>query len=196
MKIIKAPNQTLRTVASPVTNVDKKIIHFVSELELTLKNKDNPKGVGLAAPQVDKALRVFTTQLSKDNENFEDDDPETQIRHFINPVIKKHSGKQVFGPQRDEPQLEGCLSIPKIYAPVPRFAWVELEFQIIKNSKLVGKSERFDDFAARVIQHELDHLNGILFTDYALEYDLPIYLENEQTGKLEETTNRSILETL
>ena len=194
MKIISAPHQTLRQKAIEVDKVDKKLIQFIDNLEETLRNKDNPKGVGLAAPQVDKKLRIFTTQLSK-NDNF-DDESSLEIRHYINPVITKHAGKQVFGEDKDNPQLEGCLSIPKIYAPVPRWQWVELEFLILENGKLVPQKERFDNFAARVVQHEADHLDGILFTDYALEYELPVYFENKKTGKLEETTNKSILENL
>lgn len=194
MKIISAPHQTLRQTAVNVEQVDKKLIKFINDLELTLKNKDNPKGVGLAAPQVDKKLRIFTTQLSTTN-NF-DDEASLQIKHYINPIIAKHSGQQSFGGGKDNPQLEGCLSIPYIYAPVPRWQWVELEYSILKNGKLVPQKEKFEDFSARVIQHEADHLDGILFTDYALEYDLPVYFENKKTGELEETTNKTILESL
>jgi peptide deformylase len=194
MKIISAPHPTLRQTAVEVKTVDKKLIVFIKDLESTLKNKDNPKGVGLAAPQVDKKLRIFTTQLSN-KDNFDDEDS-LEIKHYINPVITKHADKQIFGEDKDHPQLEGCLSIPKIYSPVPRWQWIELEYSILKNGKLISQKDRFDDFAARVVQHETDHLNGILFTDYALEYDLPVYFENEKTGKLEETTNTSVLETL
>lgn len=194
MKIISAPHQTLRQKAIEITKVDKKLNQFIAQLEETLRNKDNPKGVGLAAPQVDKKLRIFTTQLSK-TDNY-DDEGSLEIKHYINPIITKHAGKQVFGEDKNNPQLEGCLSIPKIYAPVPRWKWIELEYQTLKNGKLVSQKEIFENFAARVIQHEADHLDGILFTDYALEYDLPVYFENHKTGKLEETTNKSILENL
>jgi len=203
MKIIIAPHQTLRTKAISVEKLDKKIIKFVQELEKTLKQKESPKGVGLAAPQVDKKWRIFVTQLPLDGQDFtRDSDQEKeqplQIRHFINPIITKHSQKLIFGETEGnkEPRLEGCLSIPKIYAPVPRWTWVELKYEIIKGGKLIKKTEKFTDFMARVIQHETDHLDGILFTDYALEHDSPIYFENEKTGKLEETTNRGILENL
>lgn len=194
MKIISAPHPSLREKATPVKVVDKKLISFIKDLESTLKNKDNPKGVGLAAPQVDKKLRIFTTQLST-TDNLDDEDS-LEIKHYINPVITANAGKQTFGEDKDNPQLEGCLSIPRIYAPVPRWKWIELEYLMLENGKLVPQKERFDDFAARVVQHEADHLDGILFTDYALEYDLPVYFENDKTGKLEETTNLSILETL
>lgn len=194
MKIISAPHPTLRTVASEVTAVDKKLVQFIKDLELTLKNKDNPKGVGLAAPQVDKKLRIFTTQFSK-NDDF-DDVSSLQIRYYINPTITKHAGKQTFGEDKKNPQLEGCLSIPHIYGPVPRWEWIELNYFTLENDILKEKNERFDQFEARVIQHETDHLNGILFTDYILEYDLPVYFENLKTGELEEKIDKKVLESL
>lgn len=192
MKIISAPHPTLRQKAINVEIVDKKLIKFIKNLESTLKNKDNPKGVGLAAPQVNKKLNVFTTQFSN-VDNFENEDS-LEIKHYINPIITKHSAKHTFGEDKRHPQLEGCLSIPRIYAPVPRWQWVELEYLTLEKSKLIPQKKRFDDFLARVIQHEADHLNGILFTDYALKYNLPVYFENIKTGKLEETTNISLLE--
>lgn len=194
MKIISAPHPTLRNVATEVKVVDKKLISFIKELEQTLKNKDNPKGVGLAAPQVDKKLRIFTTQFAK-NDQF-DDSEALEIRHYLNPVITKHSGKQTFGQDKKNPQLEGCLSIPRLYGPVPRWEWVELGYSVLEGDVLKEKTEKFVDFEARVIQHETDHLNGILFTDYILEYDLPIYFENPKTGQLEEKTDISWLENL
>ncbi len=102
-----------------------------------------------------------------------------------------------------EPILEGCLSIPKIYGPVLRHQWIKLRFiqvnqtpdnQIISKinksnqlinrltSQLPEKTQVFSGFTARVIQHELDHLDGILFTDRALKQGLPLY--EERQGKL------------
>lgn len=201
MKIILAPHQTLRSKATPVDKLDKKITKFIAELEKTLEKKENPRGVGLAAPQVDKKWRIFATQLPANQESSSRDDDDAQplqIRHFINPVVINHSKKLIFGETENnkESSLEGCLSIPKIYAPVPRWSWVELKYEIIKNGRLVKKTTKFSNFIARVVQHETDHLDGILFTDYALEHNLPIYFENKETDKLEEATNRTILENL
>lgn len=165
MEIIQIPHPSLRKTAHPVQGVDKKLISFVAELEKTLKNARNPQGVGLAAPQVDKLWRLFTIRLDK---------PLT----IINPVITKHAKKQTFHEQEDgAPSLEGCLSMPKLWGPVPRWEWVELEFEELRNNKLVKRSKKFSDIEGRVIQHEYDHLEGILFTDYSLEYDLPVYQE-------------------
>jgi len=163
-KIIEIPHEMLRKVAKPVTRVDKKFIKLVADLEETLDKKRNPRGVGLAAPQINTSLRLFCLNIST-------------IQTYINPIITKTSQKLTFGPDLDDPILEGCLSMPELYGPVPRFEWVEVEFQVLEDGKLIDKSLRFDAFEARVFQHELDHLNGILFTDYALKYDLPVYKE-------------------
>lgn len=174
MKIITIPHPTLRQTAKEVTTVDKKLKKFVSELEQTLDKTKNPKGVGLAATQVDDLHRVFATHFDK------------QLRSFINPEIISASDELVLGPEGKEPYLEGCLSIPGIYGPVFRHDWLELRYQTIKDNELVSHQEQFTDYNARVIQHELDHLNGVLFIDYTLQYGLDLYKENSSTKKLEE----------
>ncbi len=184
MKIITVPHPTLRSVASPVTMVDKKLFEFLKDLEETLLETHNPKGVGLAAPQVDKLKRIFALNLAEDNR---------ELRTVINPEIVAHSSETTFGGEPDEPILEGCLSIPGIYGPVPRWSWVELEYQLVEGTELVKKHERFEDYGARVVQHELDHLDGVLFTDYSLKYDLPLYKEKRGGKKMEEI-DKSLLQ--
>lgn len=177
MKIITIPHPTLREQSVLVTRVDKKLIDLVAGLEETLLETRKPKGVGLAAPQVDRLKRIFSMNLEPDNR---------QLRSFINPVIVNHSKEKTFGEDEKDPILEGCLSIPGIYGPVPRWQWVDLEYQVIKDDKLITKEERFEEYGARVAQHELDHLDGILFIDYSLELDLPLYQEIEGRKKMEE----------
>lgn len=173
MKIITIPHPTLRQKAKAVTTVDKKLKKFIAELEHTLDKTRNPKGVGLAATQVDDLHQVFATHFDK------------KLRSFINPIITSASKDLVLGPQGKEPYLEGCLSIPSIYGPVYRHEWVELAFDTIENDELVTHTEKFEDFNARVIQHELDHLNGVLFIDYTIRLGLDLYQENKDTKKLE-----------
>lgn len=173
MKIITIPHPTLRQKAKSVTVVDKKLKKFIADLEQTLDKTRNPKGVGLAANQVDDLHRVFATHFDK------------KLRSFINPQIIKASDDLVLGPEGKEPYLEGCLSIPAIYGPVYRHEWLELQYQVIENDQLVTQTEKFEDFNARVIQHELDHLNGVLFIDYTLRLGLELYQENKETKKLE-----------
>lgn len=186
MKIITVPHPTLRQQASPIQIVDKKIVSFLQALEKTLRDKTNPKGVGLAAPQVNTQLRAFAVDLSgKEHEQ--------KLKVFLNPVITNHSFNKSLGEDSKVPTLEGCLSIPKLYGPVPRWEWIEAEFDEIENGELHRKKGKFEWYIARVFQHELDHLEGVLFTDYSLQYDLPVYQENK-SDQLEELIDRSILE--
>ena len=184
MKIITVPNPTLRSVATPVTSIDKKLIQFLKEMEATLLDTHNPKGVGLAAPQVDKLKRIFSLNLVEDNRD---------LRSIINPVIIDHSMEITLGPDPEDPYLEGCLSIPGIYGPVPRWLTVQLQYEVIENGELVRKEEEFEDYAARVVQHELDHLDGVLFTDYSLKLDLPLFKEKNRGKKMEEI-DKSVLQ--
>jgi peptide deformylase len=119
------------------------------------------KGVGLAAPQVGLNIRLFIVDGAPFAEE-EGDEPdpravgmETFKKVFINPVIEEESG-EVWAFQ------EGCLSIPKIRENVHRKSDVLLSYY---DEKWVFHEERFSGYAARIIQHEYDHIEGILFTD-------------------------------
>lgn len=180
MRIITIPHPTLRQSTQPVTVVDKKLHDFVANLKKTLAEKENPRGVGLAAPQVDKPLRVFVTQLSANG----DEKGRQLLREYINPEIIDRSEKMIYGSNPKKPHLEGCLSIPGIYGPVPRWEWLTLKYQVIDGDSLVEQHATFHDFEARVIQHEYDHLFGKLFIDYTGEYGLPLYQEETEDGEL------------
>ncbi len=173
MTIIHAPHPTLRLQARQVTSVDKKLIQLIKDLGHTLLTTKNPQGVGLAAPQINRSVAVFCTYLP-DGINRRSD-----LRFFINPVMVKHSQATILGEQAKdkEPRLEGCLSIPKLYGAVPRYQWAEFEFDQIENDRLIRRKEKFTDFPARVMQHESDHLNGILFTDHSLKHGLQVWRE-------------------
>ncbi|MGB0389992.1 MAG: peptide deformylase [Salibacteraceae bacterium] len=122
-------------------------------------------GVGLAAPQIGKSLRLFIVDASPFAEDYKDsDDPEDNKEYkslknfkkvFINPIIVEEEGeKWAFE--------EGCLSIPDIRADVHRQDTVVIEYY---NEKWELVEETYDGLAARVIQHEYDHIEGVLFTD-------------------------------
>lgn len=190
LPIVTVPHPSLRQPAKAVKRVDSKLVKLVKDVSDTLRHKQKPAGVGLAAPQVNKGKRLFAMNLPPT------DNPEgpEELTVYINPEIVTHAEDQSFGPDPDHPTLEGCLSIPGLYGPVPRWPWIEVRYQeLIKNELLVEKTARFEWFPARVFQHELDHLNGVLFTDYSLKFELPVYQENRR-GKFEEI-DPSILET-
>ena len=112
------------------------------------------RGVGLAAPQINKAIRIFiidTTPFAEDEEC--DITPLKEV--FINPRIIKEKGKEW-------PFNEGCLSIPEIREDIARKSEIEIEYF---DTNFKQHIKKFDGITARVIQHEYDHIQGILFTD-------------------------------
>lgn len=121
------------------------------------------KGVGLAAPQIGKNIRLFIVDGSPfaEKEEGEEDDPlaegiEDFKKVFINPIIEEENGKEW-------PFQEGCLSIPKIRENVSRKPDIVVSYY---DENWVLHEEKFSGYAARIIQHEYDHIEGVLFTDY------------------------------
>ena len=121
------------------------------------------KGVGLAAPQIGKNIRLFIVDGSPfaEKEEGEDDDPkalgiENFKKVFINPIIEEEEGEEWSF-------QEGCLSIPKIRENVSRKSDIVISYY---NENWELKEERYSGYAARIIQHEYDHIEGVLFTDY------------------------------
>lgn len=123
-------------------------------------------GVGLAAPQIGKSIRLFVidgSPFAEDDEDDDDVDPDPRAvgmdgfkKVFINPIIEEETGEE-WGFQ------EGCLSIPKIREEVYRHEKINVTYFDENFNK---HSESFDGYAARIIQHEYDHIEGILFTDH------------------------------
>ena len=205
LKIVTVPNKILREKSTPVKMVDKKIAQFIESMAETLVKKTNPAGVGLSAIQVGKPWRVFITYLPDNDQldRYPTDTDRLVTKVFINPEIVELAGAKTLGPNPDKPWFEGCLSIPGIYGPVWRKEKITLKYQTfniselstnnyqlttkktelrIMNYELRTITSGFSHFPARVIQHEIDHLNGILFTDHSVRDKLPIY--EEKKGKL------------
>lgn len=167
--IVPIPNVILTKPAKTVTQFDKRLGKLVDEMKTTLLSAKNPKGVGLAAPQIGEPLRVFITRPKE----------ESVIRVFINPEIVNASDDQTDGVPERENKLEGCLSIPKIWGKVKRAKTLTLRYQDETGDV---HEEEFSGFLATIIQHETDHTNGVLFTQRVLEQKSTLY----QTGKDEE----------
>ena len=184
--IITIPNPNLRLISKPVTQIDKKTKQVLDDLRTVLTKSG---GVGLAAPQINYQTQIFATYLPHVIPNFSKSQKDP-VRFFINPKITATSPKKSFSKENDGTYtLEGCLSLPGLYAPIPRYDWVDLTFQEINpetNELTSPKTERFTNFYARNMQHEYDHLQGVLFTDYLRDNNIILYRENPQTGKLEE----------
>jgi peptide deformylase len=159
--IVLAPSPVLRQVAKPVEAIDKRVLLVLEDMEKTLKKAKDPQGVGLAAPQIGVSLRIFLSRPTKDG----------PITIFINPEITKFSQAKN-KPTSKNGVYEGCLSIPSHYSPIERSKSVTVKY---RDEKFVEKTESFSGFAAHVIQHEMDHLNGILFIDRCLEQNTKLY---------------------
>lgn len=113
------------------------------------------QGVGLAAPQIGKSIRLFIVDATPFSEDGEHPELEGFKKVFINPIILEENGEEW-------PYQEGCLSIPKIREDVQRQPELVLSYY---DENFKHYEESFDGMAARVIQHEYDHIEGILFID-------------------------------
>jgi peptide deformylase len=138
-------NPILRKKAEPVLRITKEVRDLV---DFMVKELAKEKGIGLAAPQVGKSIRLFICKEANDS---------SKINVFINPVIKKQSKETSI-------IEEGCLSLPGIIGIVER-----PETIIIESKNLVGRKikMKLSNMFARVFQHEYDHLDGILYIDRA-----------------------------
>ena len=145
-KILTIPQDEakLRQKSVKVVAFDQNLEQIIKNLSDTLQAQTDPPGLGLSAPQIGIFKQVFVAR----NRN--------KIKAFINPKILKFSKKQIA-------YLEGCFSIPDLYGHVIRSAEIDLE-SCNKHGK-VSKSH-YKGLPARITQHEIDHLNGVLFTDH------------------------------
>lgn len=144
LKIVKYGNFVLTRRAEDVKNIDQDIIELARNMVLTMHTAP---GIGLAAPQVNKSIRLITVDLSV-GENPED------LIVLINPEIWRQEGEKI--------EEEGCLSVPDIQENVARPARV-----LVKGVDLNGKERHIDaeGLMARVFCHEVDHINGKLFIE-------------------------------
>ncbi len=149
-EIITVPHPTLRKKARPVTKFDGKFQKLVDDMVETMR--DAP-GVGLAAPQVNISLRLIVVEYGDD----EDESVPPKLYMVANPEITRASTETEMG-------VEGCLSIPGYVGEVERAYAV-----VVKGQDRYGKPVKYklDGWVARIFQHEIDHLDGVLFTDRA-----------------------------
>lgn len=138
--VIKIPAEVLRQVASPVGKISKKTDRLIDEMMRIMKRAN---GIGLAAPQVGVSQRVIVVGT-----------PGMRATALVNPRVVRAEGQQT--------GMEGCLSIPGLYGDVTRAAYVEVEALDRKGREVVIEME---GLPARVAQHEIDHLDGVLFID-------------------------------
>ncbi|NSW51507.1 MAG: peptide deformylase [Anaerolineae bacterium] len=165
MQITKVPAEVLRLKAKPVKKVDPDIQQLIDDMVDTLH--DAP-GVGLAAPQVGISSRIIVVEWGDD----EDEEAPKKLYAVVNPEITRSSDETEIG-------IEGCLSIPNIIGEVERHAAIQVKGLNRQGQPIKIKAE---GWLARIFQHEIDHLNGILFTDRATSLSM---VEHENTEEIE-----------
>jgi peptide deformylase len=172
LKIVTAPQSILSQSAKQISKVDKTVLELVEEMSKTLLAAKDPEGVGLAAPQVGKSLQLFITKQT----------PKAPIQVFINPSIALNNTDQNADERPKKTQrksasrsakiseaskkLEGCLSLPNIWGEVIRDPKITISYLDEKGN---SHTKTFKGLFATIVQHEIDHLNGILFPKRVLE---------------------------
>lgn len=139
LTILRYPNQILTQVCTPVIEFDTELNQFCDDMHATMKEA---KGLGLAANQVGKPIRVITMNIA------------STLYTLINPIIVSSEGEQE--------RVEGCLSFPGLFVKVNRAEKIIVDFQ---DNGGYNQSLTAEGLLSVCIQHELDHLNGIVFVD-------------------------------
>jgi peptide deformylase len=154
-KIVTLPDPVLRRKAHAVTKFDKDLHALLDDMVETMREAP---GVGLAAPQIGLSDRIIVVEYYEREEDEENEEAPRKVWTLINPEIVKTSEEKLMG-------AEGCLSIPGLVGEVERHAEV-----LVKGLNRYGKPMRIKakGWLARIFQHEIDHLNGVLFTDLAI----------------------------
>ena len=160
--ILTLPDERLRQRSKEVTSFDQSLEKLTEDLNQTLETQTDPPGLGLSAPQIGVFRRVFVAKIRN------------KIKSFVNPKILKISKKEVTF-------LEGCFSVPNLYGHVISPAEIDLESQNKHGQKT---KTHYKNLPSRIIQHEIDHLNGILFIDHVHDQNGKIFkVEKVKGGK-------------
>ena len=149
--IVTLPDPVLRRKARPVTRFDAELQTLVDDM---IESMREAPGVGLAAPQVGVSESVIVVEYVEDEE---DEDAPKKLYVMVNPEIKEFS-------EETEEGVEGCLSVPGWQGEVERSLRVTVKGQTRRGQPMKVKAK---GWMARIFQHEIDHLNGVVFTDRA-----------------------------
>ncbi len=155
-KIVMYPNKVLREKVPEVLNATE-VLADIEILKEILNASDN--GAGLASTQLGIVKRFFGLKAGK------------KIDIYINPKIYGVYGEKIYpimvgDGEKEDDFLEGCLSFPDLFGTVKRYLKIEAHWQEMVKNKLVSRKKTMNGFEAIVFQHELDHLDGILFIDH------------------------------
>lgn len=150
LEVVQLGEPVLRQQAKPVVDLDQQLSRLIEDLITTVRQTN---GVGIAAPQVGKSQRLFIV-ASHPNPRYPEA-PTMEPTAMINPKLLAHSEEML-------KDWEGCLSIPGLRGLVPRYQEIEVEYT---NPAGQLQKQILTNFVARIFQHELDHLNGVVFLD-------------------------------
>ncbi len=181
-KLVLYPNSILRRKCRVVKDNKGESLKVIEDLKKVLLETDI--SAGLAAPQLGYDLRIFGVKHhGRDKgENYGD------LRVFINPKIILGKGEKEYllmeaeGGERED-FLEGCLSFPELFGTVKRWREIEVEYGVFgSKGDVLKRKEKLTDFEAIVFQHELDHLDGVLFVDHVKKQNGKFY--KQEKGKM------------
>ncbi len=155
LKIYEYPDPVLRKRTDKITTFDETLAKLVEDMAETMYNAP---GIGLAAPQIGQSIKLIVVDITM---NIDD---EKDYMVMLNPVIVGQEGSQL-----DE---EGCLSVPELTANVKRYKGITVSYQDLEgHTKELSTEDRF----SVVLQHEIDHLNGVLFLDHLSSLKRSLY---------------------
>lgn len=163
-KIVTAPDPVLSEKAKRYNFNDGTLSKLLKEMAVALESATDPKGVGLAAPQIGNSVAVFIARPTEKG----------KPQAFINPEILSRENLVVKNRKKKEghKKLEGCLSLPNIWGTVERAQNVVLTYQ---DERGRSHTKLYKGFMATIVQHEVDHLEGILFPKHVLEQKGQLY---------------------
>ena len=170
LKVAHMGHPVLRARARPIDPREIGTPRFQQLIDDMFATMREYQGIGLAAPQIHVGLRLFVAGLPPDHEDEgerEDDDSRVPLMALINPEIKPIGSATV-------EDWEGCLSIPGIRGKVPRATEIQVDAYDRKGRRI---EMRLRGFTARVVQHETDHLDGVLFFDRMKSFETLTFLE-------------------
>ena len=170
-KILTEPNKILRQISSSVEKVGKEEQALMDDM---LETMYDANGIGLAAIQIGVPKRIIVMDLSKE-------EGKKEPRYFVNPIIKNKS-------EKISTYEEGCLSVLSVFAEVDRPSTCEVEYLDYNGDKKILKA---DGLLATCIQHEMDHLEGILFIDYLSKLKKSMIIK--KLSKLKNKEDRVVL---
>jgi len=165
LDVVQAPNPVLSATAQPVEKIDESVKKLIEDMKETLVAQTDPEGIGLAAPQVGKSMQIFIVKY----------DEESPFDVYLNPKLELGKDKGITkrkNKDEERAKLEGCLSLKIIWGEVERAKKVHMQW-----IDETGKEHKatFSGFYATILQHEYDHLQGILFPRRVLEQQGQLY---------------------